>query len=134
LKRFVCDRVIPGCDRVFTGAADQEVLDKVLAHVATDHGLGTPALPFIELVMTHTRPFTPTDRPRHLRVVAANPDQRSDAGDGHGAGRRFIRAAGAEPLGIAVPGAVGMAAERVLPDNVHPLPPGGGRAAAGRGG
>jgi predicted small metal-binding protein len=122
LKRFVCDRVIPGCDGVFTGAADQEVLDQVLAHVATVHGMGTPALSFIELVMTHTRPFTPTRRAGHLRVVAADdPDDRSDAGDGRDAGGRFIRAVGAATSGVAVPGAVGMGVGRVLPENVHPL-------------
>jgi hypothetical protein len=44
------------------------VLDQVLAHVAADHGLVRPPLPFIELVMTHTHPFAPT-RNGHLRVV-----------------------------------------------------------------
>ena len=66
-KRFACHSIFPGCDRVFTGASDQSVLDQVLAHAAADHGLDAPALPFIELVMTHTRPFSPG---RHLRIAA----------------------------------------------------------------
>ena len=66
-KRFVCHSIFPGCDRVFTGASDQSVLDQVLAHAAAGHGLDAPALPFIELVMTHTRPFSPG---RHLRIAA----------------------------------------------------------------
>ena len=56
---------------MFTGASDQSVLDQVLAHAAADHGLDAPALPFIELVMTHTRPFTPG---RHLRMAAPDAD------------------------------------------------------------
>src|SRR6478609_5894344 len=60
--------VIPGCGRVFTGPGDQNVLDQVLEHVAADHGLVNPSLPFIELVMTHTHPFTPT-RDRQLFLV-----------------------------------------------------------------
>ena len=60
LKRFACGDVIPGCGGVFTGAGDQSVLDQVLAHVAADHGLVRPPMPFIELVMAHTHPFVPT--------------------------------------------------------------------------
>jgi len=69
LKRFICDNVIPGCDRVFIGAGDQSVLDQVLHHVAADHGLVSPQLPFIELVMTYTTPFTPAHPRQRLRVV-----------------------------------------------------------------
>jgi hypothetical protein len=35
------------------------VLDQVLAHVAADHGLVRPPLPFIESVLAHTQPFVP---------------------------------------------------------------------------
>ncbi len=66
LKRFACHSIFPGCGEVFTGVGDQGVLDQVLAHAAADHGVDAPALPFIELVMTHTHPFTPG---RHLRSI-----------------------------------------------------------------
>jgi predicted small metal-binding protein len=122
LKRFVCDRIMPGCGGVFTGATDQEVLDQILEHVAVVHGIGTPALPFIELVMTHTRPFTPTGSPRRLRVVAADdPDRRSVIVTGRGASGRFMQAPAPAISGLAVPDAVPTAAERALPDNVRPL-------------
>ena len=59
MKRFDCDSVVPGCDRVFTGPGDQSVLDQVVAHAAADHGLVSSPLSFLELVLTHTRPITP---------------------------------------------------------------------------
>ena len=80
LKRFACGDVIPGCGAVFTGAGDQSVLDQVLAHVAADHGLVRPPLPFIELVMAHTHPFVPT-RNGHLRVVDPDAGRRVDTTD-----------------------------------------------------
>jgi len=76
LKRFVCSDVIPGCDGVFTGAGDQAVLDQVLDHAADEHGLVSPALPFIELVMTYTKPFTPAHPRQQLRLVrSVEPDR-----------------------------------------------------------
>jgi predicted small metal-binding protein len=72
MKRFACGMVIPGCGRVFTGPGDQNVLDRVLEHVAADHGLVNPSLTFIELVMTHTRPFTPISE--HQRFLVVGPD------------------------------------------------------------
>jgi len=56
VKKFVCGTIIPDCERVFTGPGDQSVLDQVLEHAAVNHGLATPPMPFIELVLTHTRP------------------------------------------------------------------------------
>jgi len=78
---------MPGCDHVFTGRGDQSVLDQVLAHAAAEHGLIAPPLSFIELVLTHTRPFaltripggavgrTPDERPAHaeLSTISTNP-------------------------------------------------------------
>jgi MEDS: MEthanogen/methylotroph, DcmR Sensory domain/Protein of unknown function (DUF1059) len=81
LKRFACGDVIPGCGGVFTGAGDQSVLDQVLAHVAADHGLVRPPLPFIELVMAHTHPFVPTRHGHHLRVVDPDAGRRIDTND-----------------------------------------------------
>ncbi len=74
VKRFVCGSIIPGCDRVFTGPGDQSVLDQALEHAALNHGLATAPMPFIELVLTYTRPFVPTDNRRHLRVVGRDED------------------------------------------------------------
>lgn len=77
MKRFACGDVVAGCRCVFTGAGDQSVLDQVLQHVAADHGLVRPPLPFIELVMAHTHPFTPT-RHGHLRIVDPDAGRRVD--------------------------------------------------------
>jgi hypothetical protein len=55
---------------VFTGPGDQSVLDQALEHAVVNHGLGAAApMPFIELVLTYTKPFIPTNNRRHLRVV-----------------------------------------------------------------
>jgi predicted small metal-binding protein len=69
LKRFVCGSIIPDCDRVFTGPGDQSVLDQALEHAAKDHGLTTAPIPFIELVLTHTRPVISTMNRGTLRAV-----------------------------------------------------------------
>ena len=93
LMRFACHSIIPGCDAVFTAVSDQGVLDLVLAHASTEHGMTVPGLPFIELVMTHTRPVSPDGhRPRST---------------GPAVGARCDAAA----------------AGRVLPSNVYPLRP-----------
>src|SRR3954451_17083794 len=76
LKRFSCGSVMPGCGRVFTGADDQRVLDQVLEHAAAAHDMGTASLGFIELVLTHTRPFTP-GRPRQ-RISVGRPGPADD--------------------------------------------------------
>src|SRR6478672_6620770 len=89
LKRFVCGDVIPGCGSVFTGAGDQSVLDQVLAHVAVDHGLVRPPLPFIESVMAHTHPFVPTRNDHHLRVVDTAAGRRVDTTDPRRPGNQF---------------------------------------------
>ena len=84
LKRFVCGSIIPDCDRVFTGPGDQSVLDQALEHAARNHGLAAAPMPFIELVLTYTRPFTPTagvisTHRGHLRVVP-EPSRRAGTG------------------------------------------------------
>jgi predicted small metal-binding protein len=117
LKRFRCTDVISGCDAVFTGAGDQSVLDQVLHHAAAEHGLVRPQLPFIELVMTYTRPFTPTHPRQHLRAVApTDPGRRPDTTNGRHEGGRMAR----ETTGV----------RRARPtttvaghSNVHPLRP-----------
>ena len=74
-KRFACHSIILGCDRVFTGASDQSVLDQVLAHAAAVHGLDAPALPFITPTgVAMTRPVgrcePPVERNRdNLRLL-----------------------------------------------------------------
>ena len=117
MKRFRCTDVISGCDAVFTGAGDQSVLDQVLHHAAAEHGLVRPQLPFIELVMTYTRPFTPTHPRQHLRAVApTDPGRRPDTTNGRHEGGRMAR----ETTGV----------RRARPtttvaghSNVHPLRP-----------
>ena len=88
MKRFVCGDVIPGCRGVFTGPGDQTVLDQVLAHLAADHGLLRPPLPFIELLMAHTHPFVPT-RNGHLRVVDPDAGRRVDTKNRRRPGNQF---------------------------------------------
>lgn len=39
MKRFACGDVVPGCEDVFLGATDDEVLDQALQHAAEAHGL-----------------------------------------------------------------------------------------------
>jgi len=39
MKRFACDSVVPGCDAVFTGQTDGEVLLKAVDHADEDHGM-----------------------------------------------------------------------------------------------
>jgi predicted small metal-binding protein len=94
LKRFICANVIPGCAAVISGAGDQSVLDQVLKHAASDHGLVRPQLPFIELVMTHTRPFTPTHQRQRLRLVGpTDAGRRVDTTNGQETDGRSTRAA-----------------------------------------
>ena len=69
MKRFACGSIMPDCDRVFTGPGDQSVLDQALEHAALNHGLAAAPLPFIELVLTYTRQFIPTNNRRRLRIV-----------------------------------------------------------------
>lgn len=69
MKRFACGSIIPDCDRVFTGLGDQSVLDQALEHAAANHGMAAAPLPYIELVLTYTRPFTPTSNRGQLRSV-----------------------------------------------------------------
>ncbi len=69
MKRFACRDVIPGCDRVFTGADDQSVLDQVIAHAAADHGLLKPPLALVELVMATTYTVPAVRSRHHLRLI-----------------------------------------------------------------
>jgi predicted small metal-binding protein len=95
LKQFVCGSIIPGCDRVFTGPGDQSVLDQALEHAAMNHGLAAAApMPFIELVLTYTRPFIPTGSRGHLRLVG-----RDDRSSGV-ATSLFADAPAAAPTGV----------------------------------
>jgi predicted small metal-binding protein len=69
VKRFACGDVIPGCEHVFIGPGDQNVLDQVITHAATAHGLARPPISMVELVIAHTHPFTPVRSRSHLRLV-----------------------------------------------------------------
>jgi len=93
LMRFACSSVIPGCGEVFTAVSDQGVLDQVLAHATSEHGMAAPGLPFIEWVMAHTQPVSPHQR--HPRSTGTDKGALPD----------------------------GPAAVRVLPSNVYPLRP-----------
>jgi len=39
VKRFACGDVVPGCEDVFLGASEDEVLDKALQPAADAHGM-----------------------------------------------------------------------------------------------
>ena len=121
MKRFRCADVIPGCDGVFTGAGDQSVLDQVLHHAAAEHGLIRPQLPFIELVMTYTRPFTPTHPRHHLRVVGpTDAARRPDTTSGRHTGGRMARDSAGDTRGGTWPRPSTTVAGH---SNVHPLRP-----------
>ena len=70
-RRFVVN-VHPGCDRVFTGPADQAVLDQVQAHAAADHDVTRPTMAYIEQVVIANRPLTP-GRAGHRRLTWSVP-------------------------------------------------------------
>ncbi len=74
VKRFACRDVIPGCDRIFTGADDQSVLDQVVDHAAADHGLLEPPLALVELVVATTYTVPTTRSRNHLRLLGAPAD------------------------------------------------------------
>jgi predicted small metal-binding protein len=38
-KRIACNDVVPGCGFTATAATEEELLKKVLAHAAQDHGV-----------------------------------------------------------------------------------------------
>ena len=40
MKQFACDLVIPGCDAVFYGASDRDVMLQAIEHAREAHGLG----------------------------------------------------------------------------------------------
>jgi predicted small metal-binding protein len=39
MKHFSCDSVVPGCDAVFTGDSEREVLLQAVEHAGEEHGL-----------------------------------------------------------------------------------------------
>ena len=125
LKRFACGDVIPGCGGVFTGAGDQSVLDQVLAHVAADHGLVRPPLPFIESVMAHTHPFVPTRNGHHLRVVDPDAGRPVDTTDPRRPGNQFTPDGDRDARVTARSSAVNTAGTNgPMPGNVRRLGPG----------
>jgi len=113
LKKFSCGSVMPGCGRVFTGVGDQRVLDQVLEHVAAAHGMSTAPVAFIELVLTHTRPYTPARK--HPRLKAANPGGTQDLSG-------VLSPADAFPQpGVTARPVHPDVTDHSLPMNVHPL-------------
>jgi predicted small metal-binding protein len=38
-KRIACNDVVPGCEFTATAATEEELLKKVVAHAAQDHGV-----------------------------------------------------------------------------------------------
>ena len=55
MKRFACGDVVPGCDAVFTCSSDDEVLQAVAAHAASDHGLHHVPQELVDQVMGSIR-------------------------------------------------------------------------------
>ncbi|MCW2839851.1 MAG: uncharacterized protein JWR55_1334 [Aeromicrobium sp.] len=39
MKKFSCGDVVPGCEASFVCSSEDELLSKVAAHAAADHGL-----------------------------------------------------------------------------------------------
>ncbi|TCI98850.1 DUF1059 domain-containing protein [Aeromicrobium sp. IC_218] len=56
MKRFACGDVVPGCEDVFLGATEDEVLDKALQHAADAHGMTEVS----EETMDHARGLVTT--------------------------------------------------------------------------
>jgi predicted small metal-binding protein len=39
MKEFKCGELVPGCDHVFEGTSDDEILDQIGAHAREAHGM-----------------------------------------------------------------------------------------------
>ena len=39
MKEFACGKVVPGCEHVFRGESEDEILDQVSVHARDDHGM-----------------------------------------------------------------------------------------------
>ncbi|HET8950211.1 MAG TPA: DUF1059 domain-containing protein [Solirubrobacteraceae bacterium] len=39
MKEFACGALVPGCDQVFRGGSDDEILEQVEVHARDDHGM-----------------------------------------------------------------------------------------------
>ena len=39
MKEFKCGELVPGCDHVFEGASDAEILEQVETHAREAHGM-----------------------------------------------------------------------------------------------
>jgi predicted small metal-binding protein len=39
VKQFVCGELVPGCEHVFHGGSEEEILDQVVVHAREDHGM-----------------------------------------------------------------------------------------------
>jgi hypothetical protein len=95
------------------------VLDQVLHHAAAEHGLIRPQLPFIELVLTYTRPFSPTHPRHHLRVVGPfDPGRPPETTNGRQTGGRMARDSAGDSRGGTWPRPSTTVAGH---SNVHPL-------------
>jgi len=56
VKRFACGDVVPGCEDVFLGPTEDDVLDQALEHAAAAHGLTEVS----EETLEHARSLTTT--------------------------------------------------------------------------
>jgi len=118
VKRFVCRDIIPGCDRIVTGASDQSVLDQVITHVAVDHGLVKPPMALVELVVATTRTLADV-RPRgHLRLVGPSTGRSTDGAEDDERGLDNGADAPCPPAGVLTiaPGRVGRSKLRRWPE------------------
>lgn len=56
MKQFACGDVVPGCDHVFTGSTEDEILASVAVHAAEAHGLTTVPPEIVTQVRSHIVP------------------------------------------------------------------------------
>lgn len=55
MKVFRCGEVIPGCDAVFHGQTDEDILSQVAVHAEQDHEVGELSPELVEQVRSRIR-------------------------------------------------------------------------------
>lgn len=55
MKQFSCGDVVPGCQRTFSAATEQDLLGQVAAHAQADHGLSALPPSLVDQVRSNIR-------------------------------------------------------------------------------
>jgi predicted small metal-binding protein len=53
MKQFACGSVVPGCQAVFTGKDEDEILGQVAEHAKADHGISDVSPELVESVRSN---------------------------------------------------------------------------------